>query len=171
VPHLRGPGGHYDVADDDFSRGLFRPTEHSVYPGNYSGNGGRNLLRNRFDFSRICILINQKSETFLFYFVIKGRGLGSFVGGFLMKFYGTRSTFRILGAAAFFVGLNYFFFNLFYIRRKRLNKEKVDKKTPDELQPDIIGKPDADSSQGLNNPVFVPDDDDVTKAANKKGKF
>lgn len=85
-----------------------------------------------------------------------------------MKFYGTRSTFRILGAAAFFVGLNYFFFNLFYIRRKRLNKEKVDKKTPDELQPDIIGKPDAYSSQGLNNPVFVPDDDDVTRAGNKK---
>jgi hypothetical protein len=106
-------------------------------------------------------------------FVVKGRGLGSFVGGFLMKFYGTRSTFRILGVAAFFVGLNYFLFNIFYIRRKRLAKEKIDKKTPDE-QPDIVGKSGNDA-QGLNNPVFVPDDDDVTKSkstktAGKKGK-
>ena len=94
------------------------------------------------------------------------------VGGFLMKFYGTRSTFRILGVAAFFVGLNYFLFNIFYIRRKRLTKEKMDKKTPDE-QPDIVSKSVADG-QGLNNPVFVPDDDDVTnkftKTAGKRGK-
>ena len=48
----------------------------------------------------------------------------------------------------------------------------MDKKTPDE-QPDIVSKSVADG-QGLNNPVFVPDDDDVinksTKTAGKRDK-
>ncbi|KAK4026589.1 hypothetical protein OUZ56_015594 [Daphnia magna] len=96
-----------------------------------------------------------------------GRGLGSLVGGFLMKYYGTRATFRILGVGALFVGVLYFFFNVFYIRRRHLNREKIEKKMPDE--PDIVGKCGVD--HGLNNPVFIPDDD-VPKSSitKKKGK-
>lgn len=84
-----------------------------------------------------------------------------------MKYYGTRATFRILGVGALFVGVLYFFFNVFYIRRRHLNREKIEKKMPDE--PDIVGKCGVD--HGLNNPVFIPDDD-VPKSSitKKKGK-
>lgn len=69
-----------------------------------------------------------------------------------MKSYGTRATFRILGVAAAFVGITYFFFNLFYIRRHRLNKEKAEKK----LKPTDEDK---SNEEGLNNPVFIADGD------------
>jgi len=59
-----------------------------------------------------------------------GRGAGSFVGGFLMKGYGTRATFRILGVAAFATAIFYFLFNRLYIIPKHRRQEKQKKAIP-----------------------------------------
>ena len=85
-----------------------------------------------------------------------------------MKSYGTRATYRILGVSAFVVAILYFFFNIFYIRRRRLNAEKSEKVTPEEKT--TVGKPNdvCGEQGGLGNPVFVPDDDAAKSAS--KGK-
>lgn len=67
-----------------------------------------------------------------------------------MKAYGTRVTFRILGAAAAAVGFVYFLFNMFYIRRRSSHP-------PESEIHQEIDKP--VHPGGLANPVFVPDVD------------
>lgn len=47
-----------------------------------------------------------------------GKGAGSLIGGYLMKFYGTRPTYQIFAVATLITGFIYFFFNKFYIRRR-----------------------------------------------------
>ena len=78
-----------------------------------------------------------------------GRGAGSFIGGFLMKDYGTRSAFRILGVAAFCTAVFYFLFNQLYIRPKnrRLQQEK---KALDHVQLDN----DVIDQKGIENLAF-----------------
>ncbi|XP_038207738.1 uncharacterized protein LOC119829341 [Zerene cesonia] len=46
-----------------------------------------------------------------------GKGAGSLTGGYLMKFFGTRTTYRIFAAATFVTGCIYFLFNRFCIRK------------------------------------------------------
>ncbi len=84
-----------------------------------------------------------------------GRGIGTFVGGFLMKWFGggsqdktigTRATFRLLGVVAAIVALLYFLFNIFYIRRKNNNEKELEKHATD------------DKEIGIKNPVFVNDE-------------
>ena len=94
-----------------------------------------------------------------------GQGAGSFIGGFLMKWLGgdsidkttgTRATFRVLGVAAAVTGILYFFFNIFYIRRRNLQAQK-------KLQ-ELSSYPTALSASnkvGLENPVFVADQQTV----------
>ena len=65
-----------------------------------------------------------------------GRGFGTFVGGFLMKWLGgdaidktvgTRGTFRVLGVVAAITAIVYFIFNIFYLRRRNDIKTDGDK--------------------------------------------
>ncbi|XP_047510240.1 uncharacterized protein LOC125053078 [Pieris napi] len=46
-----------------------------------------------------------------------GKGAGSLIGGYLMKFFGTRLTYRLFAAATLVTGLFYFVFNRFCIRK------------------------------------------------------
>ncbi|XP_075974013.1 uncharacterized protein LOC142975165 [Anticarsia gemmatalis] len=60
-----------------------------------------------------------------------GKGAGSLIGGYLMKFVGTRPTYQIFSGAAFITGCIYYLFNKFYLR-KRVAKDESDfcKKKP-----------------------------------------
>ena len=93
-----------------------------------------------------------------------GRGAGTFIGGFLMKWFtgdsidktvGTRATFRVLGIAAAVTAVFYFLFNIFYIRRRANGKGKGD----DPVPPAAVGTSNGKEGGGLNNPVFVSDSD------------
>ena len=62
-----------------------------------------------------------------------GKGTGIFIGGFLIKWfgsgnpdktYGIRATFRVLGVASATAGIVYFLFNFFYARNRRIEAEK-----------------------------------------------
>ncbi|CAK1540106.1 unnamed protein product [Leptosia nina] len=46
-----------------------------------------------------------------------GKGAGSLIGGYLMKFFGTRPTYRLFAAATLVTGCIYFLFNRFCIRK------------------------------------------------------
>ena len=90
-----------------------------------------------------------------------GRGIGTFVGGFLMKWFGggsmdktvgTRATFRLLGAVSAIVALLYFCFNIFYIRRRNNEANSNEK----EAQQDATD----DKEMGIHNPVFINDEKD-----------
>jgi len=92
-----------------------------------------------------------------------GKGAGSFIGGFLMKWLGgdsidktagTRATFRVLGVAAAATGVLYFLFNIFYIRRRKLNALKNMKNH----QQQQVDDTNANTKAGLDNPVFVGDE-------------
>ena len=93
--------------------------------------------------------------------------MGSLVGGFMMRALspdpltslevGTRYTFRYLGVAAFGTGLLYFFFDQLYIRRKKA--AGIVKKDDD-----------ANNEQGLENPVYLPDDDQDGQVRKLNGK-
>lgn len=56
-----------------------------------------------------------------------GRGVGSFAGGIMMANFGTRTTFRILGAGAGICGLVYFLLHRFYLAR--LEKNRLQRKS------------------------------------------
>ncbi|XP_026758900.2 uncharacterized protein LOC113518264 [Galleria mellonella] len=61
-----------------------------------------------------------------------GKGSGSLIGGYLMKFFGTRPTYQIFAAATFITGCIYYLFNQFYIRKRVLNHDiDICKKKPD----------------------------------------
>ncbi|KAK6617965.1 hypothetical protein RUM44_002407 [Polyplax serrata] len=47
-----------------------------------------------------------------------GRGAGSLIGGYLMKAFGTRQTYRIFAVFSVIVGFLYYFFNQFYITKR-----------------------------------------------------
>lgn len=56
-----------------------------------------------------------------YYFLITGRGVGSFIGGILMSNYGTRSAFQIFGTAAAICGVAYFvLYRLYLVKIERL---------------------------------------------------
>ncbi|XP_053619489.1 uncharacterized protein LOC128680397 [Plodia interpunctella] len=63
-----------------------------------------------------------------------GKGSGSLIGGYLMKFFGDRPTYQIFAGATFITGCIYFLFNKFYLR-KRVTRGDSDtcKKKPTEL--------------------------------------
>lgn len=52
-----------------------------------------------------------------------GRGAGSLVGGYLMKYFGTRPTYQIFAASTLLTGCIYFLFNKFYIRKRAVGDE------------------------------------------------
>ncbi|XP_030027566.2 uncharacterized protein LOC115445436 [Manduca sexta] len=47
-----------------------------------------------------------------------GKGSGSLIGGYLMKFFGTRPTYQMFAGATFITGCIYYLFNKFYIRKR-----------------------------------------------------
>ncbi|XP_028178185.1 uncharacterized protein LOC114365743 [Ostrinia furnacalis] len=61
-----------------------------------------------------------------------GRGAGSLIGGYLMKYFGTRPTYQIFAASTFITGCIYFLFNKFFIRKRVTSTDADDicKKKP-----------------------------------------
>jgi hypothetical protein len=89
-----------------------------------------------------------------------GRGAGTFIGGFLMKYlantedktHGMRATFRVLGVVSIVTAILYFLFNIFYIRRRN-------NFTLDQLAAS------SKNETGINNPVFINDHIDASSKA------
>lgn len=95
-----------------------------------------------------------------------GRGFGTFVGGFLMKWLrgggpdktvGTRGTFRIPGVTAAITAIVYFLFNIFYLR-PRYNLKAENEKTVDNKIPTVVVTA---KEGGVHNPIFVNDEQDL----------
>jgi len=60
-----------------------------------------------------------------------GKGSGGLIGGYMMKAYGTRATYRIFAVACLITGLLYFLYNKFYLRkRSQVEDNDVKKQTP-----------------------------------------
>ncbi|CAG4978357.1 unnamed protein product [Parnassius apollo] len=60
-----------------------------------------------------------------------GKGAGSLIGGYLMKFVGTRPTYQIFALATFLTGCIYYLFNKFYIgKRSHDDGNDICKKIP-----------------------------------------
>ncbi|KAL0901417.1 hypothetical protein ABMA27_006683 [Loxostege sticticalis] len=62
-----------------------------------------------------------------------GRGAGSLIGGYLMKYFGTRPTYQIFAASTFITGCIYFLFNQFFIRKRTktdVDADDICKKKP-----------------------------------------
>ena len=104
-----------------------------------------------------------------------GRGFGTFVGGFLMKWLGgggpdktvgTRGTFRILGVIAAITAVVYFLFNIFYLR-PRYNLKANEKTVDDEIPSSIVVTA---KEGGVHNPIFVNDEQDLKSNNNKINK-
>ena len=105
-----------------------------------------------------------------------GRGAGTFIGGFLMKWLGggsldkttgTRATLRVLGVAALITGIVYFIFNIFFIRRRNAAAAAAAAaKNKEEIQQ--VPHPSTVKEGGLNNPVFVTDEQQADAKANTK---
>ncbi|XP_045778089.1 uncharacterized protein LOC123875991 [Maniola jurtina] len=76
-----------------------------------------------------------------------GKGSGSLIGGYLMKFFGTRPTYQLFAAAMFVTGCLYYLFNQFYIRKrtKLIDESDICKKKP---SLDIEGR---DASHEITN--------------------
>lgn len=51
-----------------------------------------------------------------------GKGSGSLIGGYLIKYFGTRPTYVIFAAATLVTGFWYYFLNKFYLERRLRNK-------------------------------------------------
>lgn len=65
---------------------------------------------------------------------ITGKGAGSLIGGYLMKFFGTRPTYQIFATATFITGCIYYLFNKFYLHKRAASDENdLCKKKPKEL--------------------------------------
>lgn len=95
-----------------------------------------------------------------------GRGFGTFVGGFYMKWLrggdpdktvGTRGTFRIPGVTAAIKAIVYFLFNIFYLR-PRYNLKAENEKTVDNKIPTVVVTA---KEGGVHNPIFVNDEQDL----------
>ncbi|XP_020290838.1 major facilitator superfamily domain-containing protein 6 [Pseudomyrmex gracilis] len=62
-----------------------------------------------------------------------GKGSGSLIGGYLMKAFGTRPTYRIFAVMTLVTGVMYFIFNITYLRkRSRLDRNDLEKQKPKE---------------------------------------
>ncbi|XP_068626476.1 uncharacterized protein [Battus philenor] len=95
-----------------------------------------------------------------------GKGAGSLIGGYLMKFVGTRPTYQIFAIATFLTGCVYYLFNKFYIgKRARDDKNDLCKKTPPTLDVE-----DCDQSKKDNDKSCAPQDV-VSRIENDKIKI
>jgi hypothetical protein len=54
----------------------------------------------------------------MFCTLIAGKGAGSLIGGYMMKAFDTRPTYRIFAVACTITGILYFLFNMFYLRKR-----------------------------------------------------
>ncbi|XP_047530500.1 uncharacterized protein LOC125066465 [Vanessa atalanta] len=92
-----------------------------------------------------------------------GKGSGSLIGGYLMKFFGTRPTYQLFAAATFITGCFYYLFNKFYIGKSAMGDENdICKKKPttvDVENQDAINK----DTEKANTPLDVVSKSDVNK--------
>lgn len=66
-----------------------------------------------------------------------GKGAGSLIGGYLMKFFGTRPTYQIFACATFITGCIYYLFNTFYLRKRATSYDSdfcKKKQTPTDIE-------------------------------------
>lgn len=66
-----------------------------------------------------------------------GRGSGSLIGGYLMKSFGTRPTYRIFAVVSLVTGFVYFLFNALYLKKRpQVEGNDIVKKKPKRLTAD-----------------------------------
>ncbi|XP_024869158.1 uncharacterized protein LOC112452926 [Temnothorax curvispinosus] len=63
-----------------------------------------------------------------------GKGSGSLIGGYLMKYFGTRPTYRIFAVVTLVTGIIYFIFNMTYLKkRSQLEGNDIVKRKPKKI--------------------------------------
>ncbi|CAK9816623.1 Major facilitator superfamily domain-containing protein 6-A [Anthophora plagiata] len=64
-----------------------------------------------------------------------GKGSGSLIGGYLMKAYGTRPTYRIFAVITFITGIMYYIFNVTYLKKRpQVEGNDIVKKKPKHVE-------------------------------------
>ncbi|XP_022822081.1 uncharacterized protein LOC111353335 [Spodoptera litura] len=103
-----------------------------------------------------------------------GKGAGSLIGGYLMKFFGTRPTYQIFAGATFITGCIYYLFNKFYLRKRAVSYDDdfcKKKQTPADVEgnetnkdgdktvppTDVASKPEVKLENSVVDKVKEPD--------------
>ena len=63
-------------------------------------------------------LLNSMYKQMLIIHSVIGKGAGSLIGGYMMKAFGTRETYRVFSSVCIITGVVYFLFNKFYLRKR-----------------------------------------------------
>ncbi|KAL4712762.1 hypothetical protein ACJJTC_008059 [Scirpophaga incertulas] len=100
-----------------------------------------------------------------------GRGAGSLIGGYLMKYFGTRPTYQIFAASTLLTGCIYFLFNTFYIRKRIVNDNSDICKKKTVLDVECREVPTGIEKQTLNTDVKGEDCKQENSTDKAKGKL
>ncbi|XP_014238903.1 major facilitator superfamily domain-containing protein 6-like [Trichogramma pretiosum] len=99
-----------------------------------------------------------------------GKGAGSLVGGYLIKFYGTRPTYQIFSVVTLFTGFLYLFFNLTYLaKRPQVEGNEIVKKEPKVTTKETAVQKDSTTphlKELENTPYLVDDIEAMNNAKN-----
>ncbi|XP_013194166.2 uncharacterized protein LOC106137802 [Amyelois transitella] len=93
-----------------------------------------------------------------------GKGSGSLIGGYLMKFFGDRPTYQIFAGATFITGCIYFLFNKFYLRKRASSDDNDTCKKKPEL--DVECREACKDADRTNLPLDVAEVDTVDTSTN-----
>ncbi|XP_072940582.1 uncharacterized protein [Epargyreus clarus] len=92
-----------------------------------------------------------------------GKGSGSLIGGYLMKFFGTRPTYQIFSGATFITGCFYYLLNRFYLRKRAAGDENdICKKKPAVLDIECRDTNNKEAEK-VNAPIDVASKNDINK--------
>ncbi|XP_041974938.1 uncharacterized protein LOC121730128 [Aricia agestis] len=126
-----------------------------------------------------------------------GKGSGSLIGGYLMKFIGTRPTYQLFAGATLITGCIYYLFNKFYIGDRKMNDDndickkkhtdveatnkttkleispldvasKIEPKSYDVSKNDAPENVDGGSDSGVDNPAFNDEESNRKKKDEEK---
>ncbi|XP_065202494.1 major facilitator superfamily domain-containing protein 6-A-like isoform X2 [Planococcus citri] len=114
-----------------------------------------------------------------------GKGSGSLSGGYLIKYFGSRNTFRIFSAITLTTGVGYFLFNKFYISKHSSDPEEEEKRNEKRCSNGQIEIHDVskrksnghlkqkDESNGEVNPAFdkTESDSDTKKNTHRRNSY
>ncbi|XP_032528693.2 uncharacterized protein LOC116778779 [Danaus plexippus] len=90
-----------------------------------------------------------------------GKGAGSLIGGYLMKFVGTRPTYQLFAIGTLVTGCFYYLFNRFYIRKRSRCDGDICKKKTETL--DIENRDGANKEPEKHNSLDVDTRNEMTK--------
>lgn len=97
-------------------------------------------------------------------FETPGKGAGSLIGGYLMKGFGTRPTYRIFAVITLATGLVYFFFNLGYLKKRpQTEGNDIVKKKPKTIEEKSPKGKESIRQNGFDNAAFTKNEDEIER--------